>query len=189
MTRLRRHRTLTEGQKSRELHPQELIRVGGWQRYFGEAGDLWLEIGTGKDPHIIERALKFQDSFHVGIEVTRKKFEMMLRKADAIVSGAGSKRDNLRFLNADAFQVVDACFTENSLAGAFILFPDPWPKKRHASRRLLQKKFLQLIAGKLVHGGKLEIRTDDPAYAEQAREELAQIPTLTSSHRDRYMDS
>ena len=86
MTRLRRHRTLTAEQRSRELHPQELIRVGGWEKLFGKTGDLWLEVGTGKDTHIIERSLQNRDSFHVGIEVTRKKFEMMLRKAESLFS-------------------------------------------------------------------------------------------------------
>ncbi|OUU22506.1 MAG: tRNA (guanosine(46)-N7)-methyltransferase TrmB [Planctomycetia bacterium TMED53] len=178
MTRLRRHRTLSAAQKARELHPQELIRVGGWERYFEAPGNLWLEIGTGKDTHIIERSRKFPESYHVGIEVTRKKFEMILRKADALLSEHGTTSDNLRFLNADAFQAVDACFAENSLAGAFILFPDPWPKKRHAGRRLLQKSFLQLVAGKLSPGAILEIRTDDPIYAVQARDALNEIPIL-----------
>ena len=180
MTRLRRHRTLTEQQRSRELHPQELIRVGGWEQHFGKDGDLWLEVGTGKDTHIIERSLKFQDSLHVGLEVTRKKFEMMLRKADALFSEHPTDPNNLRLLHADAFQAVEACFGDHSLRGAFILFPDPWPKKRHSARRLLQKSFLQLIAQKLAPEGILEIRTDDPDYAEQARDALAEIPILKS---------
>ena len=180
MTRLRRHRTLTEDQRSRELHPQELIRVGGWEKLLGTNGDLWLEIGTGKDPHIIERSLQNRDSLHVGIEVTRKKFEMMLRKADALFSEDPSPPDNLRLLHADAFQAVEACFEDGSLQGAFILFPDPWPKKRHAARRLLQKSFLQLVAEKLRPDGVLEIRTDDPDYAIQAREALREIPILQS---------
>ena len=180
MTRLRRHRTLTERQRSRELHPQELIRSGGWEKHFGFAGDLWLEIGTGKDPHLIERALLHRESLHVGIEVTRKKFEMMLRKADALFGEDPDPPDNLRFLHADAFQAVEACFTDSSLQGAFILFPDPWPKKRHAARRLLQKSFLQRVAEKLKPGGVLEIRTDDPDYAIEAREALSETPLLKS---------
>ncbi len=180
MTRLRRHRTLTAEQRSRELHPQELIRVGGWEKLFGRTGDLWLEVGTGKDTHIIERSLQNRDSFHVGIEVTRKKFEMMLRKAESLFSEDPAPPDNLRFLHADAFQAVEACFEDGFLQGAFILFPDPWPKKRHAARRLLQKSFLELIARKLRPGGVLEIRTDDPDYAVEAREALQMIPALQS---------
>jgi len=180
MTRLRKLRNLTENQQSRNIHPQELLRAGDWHQYFGKSGDIWLEVGTGKDTHLIERSILNPDDLHVGLELTRKKFEMMLRKADSLTQELPNATDNLRFMNADAFQTVEACFKNASLSGAFILFPDPWPKKRHKARRLLQKSFLQLITTKLAPDAVLEIRTDDPDYAVQAKEALSEISELRS---------
>ena len=173
MTRLRRHRLLTESESAREVRLQDLYENVEASRCFRVEGDLWLEVGTGKDTHILERSLRHPESLHLGIEQTRKKFEMMLRKAEMLECA-----DNLKLLHADAFAAVTECFPEGSLAGAFLLFPDPWPKERHARRRLLQSSFLSLIAAKLRPGALLEIRTDDPSNAEQAHQALLGIETL-----------
>jgi len=175
LTRLRRHQRLSEGEQSREFKVQQLLDHGDWSQLFGLSGDLWLEIGTGKDTHIIDRASRFDGDLHVGIEQCRKKFEMTLRKAETLNCG-----NNLKFLHADAFDAIDPLFADNCLAGAFILFPDPWPKTRHARRRLLQSSFLTMIARKLRPGAPLEIRTDDPSYADQALASLEEIESLVS---------
>ncbi|MDE0960178.1 MAG: hypothetical protein OSB09_05300 [Planctomycetota bacterium] len=175
MTRLRRHLQLSDGERSREVKVQQLLDCDGWPQLFEFSGDLWLEVGTGKDTHIIDRASRFDRDLHVGIEQCRKKFEMTLRKAEALSCG-----QNLKFVQADAFDAIDPLFADDSLAGAFILFPDPWPKARHARRRLLQSSFLTLIARKLRPGAPLEIRTDDPSYASQAQDSLAGISSLVS---------
>ncbi|MEC9476165.1 MAG: tRNA (guanosine(46)-N7)-methyltransferase TrmB [Planctomycetota bacterium] len=173
MTRLRRHRLLTDSESAREVRLQDLYENSEASRCFNVSGDLWLEVGTGKDTHILERSLRHPDSLHLGIEQTRKKFEMMLRKAEMLEC-----QDNLKLLHADAFAAVRECFADKSLAGAFLLFPDPWPKERHARRRLLQESFLSLIASKLRPGAQLEIRTDDLPNAEQAHEALLEIEVL-----------
>lgn len=173
LTRLRRHRLLTESESAREVRLSEIAENSDASHCFNLTGDLWLEVGTGKDTHILERSLRHPDSLHLGIEQTRKKFEMMLRKAEVLHCA-----ENLKLLHADAIAAVGGCFADNSLAGAFLLFPDPWPKDRHARRRLLQKSFLLLISSKLRPGAILEIRTDDPEYAEQALQALQEIKEL-----------
>ena len=175
MTRLRKYRLLSESEKDREVRAHEVVEAGGWHQVFDGIGDLWLEVGTGKDTHLIGRANLNPDQFHVGIEQCRKKFESTLRKAEMHECG-----ENLKLLHADAFDAVDPLFPDSSIDGAFILFPDPWPKARHARRRLLQSSFLALIARKLQTGAVLEIRTDDPDYAQQALAELALVSSLQS---------
>ncbi len=173
MTRLRRHRHLSEEEGAREARLQQLQEAGGWNQLFERQGDLWLEVGTGKDTHLLERSIQHPEDLHIGIEYCRKKFELTLRKAQAL--GCGT---NLRLVHANAFDAIDPVFPDRCLAGGFILFPDPWPKARHARRRLLQTSFLRLIARKLQPGAHLEIRTDDPDYALQALDALQQIEPL-----------
>ena len=173
LTRLRRHRRLTASESAREVRVQDLFENAEASRCFDLAGDLWLEVGTGKDSHILERSLRHPETLHLGIEQTRKKFEMMLRKAEML-----NCSNNLKLLHADAIPAVSECFPDESLAGVFLLFPDPWPKERHAHRRLLQSSFLSLIARKLRPDALLEIRTDEPEYARQAHEALLEIKAL-----------
>ena len=173
VTRLRRHRRLSESESAREVRAHDLIAADGGHGFFGREKDILLEVGTGKDTHILERSLNYPDQFHIGIEQTRKKFEMMLHKAETLAC-----KENLKLLHADASVAVDECFLAESLAGVFLLFPDPWPKDRHARRRLLQTSFLSQIASKLRPAAPLEIRTDDGDYARQAHQCLLEIDSL-----------
>jgi len=167
VTRITRRRPLTEKELRWEITYPQLEKAGSWEKVFGRDGDLFLEVGLGKDTHLIEQARFAPDALFVGLEYSRKKMEKLLFK----ISASGGQ-DNLRIVHADAFRTIDPAFPDGSLAGAFILFPDPWPKARHARRRLLQPKFLALLANKLRAGGRLEIRTDDPDYAIEASEAL-----------------
>ncbi|MGE4632618.1 MAG: tRNA (guanosine(46)-N7)-methyltransferase TrmB [Planctomycetota bacterium] len=173
MTRLGRHRQLSPSERAREVRVQDLIGRDGGSPAFSHQKDIWLEVGTGKDTHILERSLHYPSQIHIGIEQTRKKFEMMLRKAETLDCG-----ENLKLLHADAAVAVNECFPAESIAGIFLLFPDPWPKDRHARRRLLQSVFLAQLATKLRPGAPLEIRTDDSEYAEQAHQCLLEIDSI-----------
>ena len=95
LTRLRRHRRLTASESAREVRVQDLFENAEASRCFDLAGDLWLEVGTGKDSHILERSLRHPETLHLGIEQTRKKFEMMLRKADMLNIQRGWHRQAL----------------------------------------------------------------------------------------------
>jgi tRNA (guanine-N7-)-methyltransferase len=80
--------------------------------------------------------------------------------------------DNVRIVEGDAVDVLEA-LPERSLDEVRVFFPDPWPKARHAKRRLLQPAFAELVAGKLAPQGFLHLATDVPAYAEHARAVLS----------------
>lgn len=148
-----------------EVKLPDFAARGGWQGLFevdpGQELRLWLELGIGKDPHLIERALRSPDDAFVGIEHSQKKLDKVHSKALA----RGAK--NLRLLRADIFRVLDPMFDDDSLEGAFVLFPDPWPKKRHAKKRMVQAPLLDVLARKLREGRTLELRTDHPGYARQ----------------------
>lgn len=185
MTRIKRNQILTESELRWEITFPQLEEAGSWEEVFGRAGDLYLEVGLGKDPHILDQARNFPEKLFVGLENRRKKMEKVLLK----ISAAGGQ-ENLRILHADAFRIVEPAFKDQSLAGAFVLFPDPWPKARHAPRRLLQHKFLSLLTRKLRTGARLEIRTDDVDYAREASGVLDSISTLSrATGEDPYLEN
>jgi tRNA (guanine-N7-)-methyltransferase len=80
---------------------------------------------------------------------------------------------NLRIVQHDAVEVLDAMIAPASLAGVHVFFPDPWPKKRHHKRRLLQPALLARIASRLAPGGDLHLATDVDDYAGQMQEVVA----------------
>lgn len=148
-----------------EVTVAEFSALGGWRGVFGvDPGQplpLWLELGIGKDPHLVERAARQPDAFFVGIEHSKKKLDKV--HAKALQRGVR----NIRLLRADIFRILDPLFDDGSLDGTFVLFPDPWPKKRHAKKRMVQGPLLDVLARKLRPGAQLELRTDHPNYAQQ----------------------
>lgn len=137
-------------------------------------GPLIVEIGLGKDPHLIERAQRDPSSHCVGFEYSRKKADAFLAKALAI------GLENVRVARADASRCLMTMFPESSIQQAYILFPDPWPKARHAKNRIVQPAFVRLLSTKMRLGGKLELRTDSPLYAQQMLEVMEAEPLFTN---------
>jgi tRNA (guanine-N7-)-methyltransferase len=86
----------------------------------------------------------------------------------------------LRIICHDAVAVLEAQIAPGTLDEALILFPDPWPKKRHHKRRLIQPPFVALLAARLKMGGVLRLATDWQPYAEQMLEVLDSAPSLTN---------
>ena len=87
---------------------------------------------------------------------------------------------NLRIVEHDAVDVIDRMIAPNSLDGVLVWFPDPWHKARHNKRRLIQPKFVAVLATRLKPGGFLHCATDWEAYAVQMREVLDATPALTT---------
>jgi tRNA (guanine-N7-)-methyltransferase len=88
---------------------------------------------------------------------------------------------NIRIIQHDAVEVVVHMIPAASLAGIHVFFPDPWPKKRHHKRRLLQPAFVQLLASRLRPGGYLHVATDWEDYAIQILQILSEQPLLMNS--------
>ena len=131
---------------------------------FGRDAPRVLEIGFGNGESLVQQAASSPDMDFIGIEVHEPGIGHCLLHAEA----AGIS--NLRLICHDAVEVLSNQISDASLARVNIYFPDPWPKKRHHKRRILQHDFLRLAAGKIEAGGAFHISTDWESYAGQIDE-------------------
>lgn len=131
------------------------------QRTFGRQAPLVLEIGFGMGQSLAEMAVGTPDTNYLGIEVHRPGVGRLLYSLQE------QGIDNVRVYRDDAVVVLRECIAESSLDGVQIFFPDPWHKKRHHKRRLIQADFIDVLCGKLKPGGFLHLATDWENYAGQ----------------------
>lgn len=126
---------------------------------FGRSAPLTLEIGFGNGASLAEMALAAPERNFIGIEVHRPGVGNLLQALSR------DKITNLRILCADAVDVLENSFSPATINQIQIFFPDPWHKKRHHKRRLIQAEFIKLLGSRLKTGGLLHIATDWPDYA------------------------
>ena len=131
---------------------------------FGRIAPLVLEIGSGMGETTAEIARENPQTDFVAIEVHGPGVGSLLKKIAAF------ELKNLRVIRHDAVEVLAHMIADGSLAGIHLFFPDPWPKKRHHKRRLVQAAFAALAARKLAAGGYFHAATDWPEYAAQIEE-------------------
>lgn len=123
--------------------------------------NLVIEIGFGDGAALIESALKYPDKNFIGIEVYDSGLGQCLNSINQ------HKIKNIRLIYGDAVEVLKQFITKKSVEKINILFPDPWPKKRHHKRRLINKRFLALLSKSLINKGIVNISTDWEDYAQQ----------------------
>ena len=123
--------------------------------------DLVIEIGFGDGAVLIESALKNPNKNFIGIEVYDSGLGQCLNEINK------HKIKNIRLIYGDAVEVFEQFITKKSVEKINILFPDPWPKKRHHKRRLINKRFLALLSKSLINKGIINISTDWEDYAQQ----------------------
>lgn len=145
------------------------------QRLFGRDAPVVLEIGFGNGDHLLARAQAEPDKDFLGVEVHRPGVGRVLNRAQA----AGLA--NLRVACHDAVEVLRDWLPERALAEIVVYFPDPWPKKRHHKRRLVQPEFGRLAASRLAPGGLLRLATDWADYAAHMRATLDAEPLLRNT--------
>ncbi|MGH8708872.1 MAG: tRNA (guanosine(46)-N7)-methyltransferase TrmB [Burkholderiales bacterium] len=136
------------------------------------AGPLVLEIGSGMGETTAAIAAAQPGTDFIAVEVHGPGVGSLLKRI------AEQKLGNLRVIRHDALEVLEHMIADASLAGIHLFFPDPWPKKRHHKRRLVQPPFAALAARKLAPGGYLHAATDWPEYAVQMAEVLDAEPLL-----------
>jgi tRNA (guanine-N7-)-methyltransferase len=146
---------------------------------FGSNTPVVLEIGFGNGDHLLGRAQSEPDKNFLGVEVHRPGAGRLLSRAHE----AGLR--NLRVACDDAVEVLRDWLPEKSLHEILVYFPDPWPKKRHHKRRLIQPEFTRLLASRLAAGGHLRLATDWADYAEQMLSVLNAEPLLHNQSPDR----
>ncbi len=141
-------------------------------RVFGRAAPVVLEIGFGNGEALAAAAAAHPEIDYLGIEVHRPGAGSLLRRLAAQGSG------NVRVMLADAKEVLAARIPDAALSAVHLFFPDPWPKKRHHKRRLVQPDFAALVARKLAPGGYFHLATDWRDYAEQMASVLSRTSGL-----------
>jgi tRNA (guanine-N7-)-methyltransferase len=142
---------------------------------FGRKAPRILEIGFGMGETTAAIAAAHPQNDYLGIEVHTPGVGSLLRLIEA------QALTNIRIVQHDAMEVVANMVAPGSLAGIHIFFPDPWPKKRHHKRRLVQPPFIALLASRLQPGGYLHLATDWEEYADQMLAVLSAEPLLQNT--------
>jgi tRNA (guanine-N7-)-methyltransferase len=146
--------------------------------WFGRSAPLILEIGSGMGESTAALAAAAPDVDHIAVEVYEPGLAQLLMR----IAGAGLT--NVALLRVDAVALLEERVPPASLAGIRIFFPDPWPKRRHRKRRLVQPGFIALAASRLEHGGLLHLATDWDDYAVQIRTVCDAEPALENTAAD-----
>ncbi len=162
---VRREGRLTQAQQRalKELWPRygvEPTALSNLDKLFGHNARRTLEIGFGDGEILAHLAAQNPATDYIGIEVHRPGVGHLLLELE--------RRGlmNVRVIQEDAVEILHRYLPDTSLDHILILFPDPWPKKRHHKRRLVQPEFTGLLAKKLKAGGKMQLATDWEAYGD-----------------------
>ncbi|MBB5960572.1 tRNA (guanine-N7-)-methyltransferase [Saccharothrix tamanrassetensis] len=145
--------------------------------WFGREAPLLLEIGSGMGETTAQLVAAAPELNYVAVEVYKPGLAQLLMRAESLDA------TNLRVLRGDAVDLLTDHVEPNTLAGVRIFFPDPWPKKKHHKRRLVQPEFVHLLATRLQPGGTLHLATDWENYAEQMLQVCSAEPLLRNRYR------
>ena len=145
---------------------------------FGRSAPRVLEIGFGMGDATAAIAQALPDTDFIGVEVHTPGVGALLKRIGEMGLG------NLRLIQHDAVEVLEHMIAPDSLAGVHVFFPDPWHKKKHNKRRLIQPEFVHHLVGHLAPGGYLHCATDWQPYAEQMLEVLSAEPLLRNTAAD-----
>lgn len=146
------------------VHEPKTYR-GKWQELFGNANPIHIEIGMGKGRFIMDLARLHPEINYVGIE---KYSSVLLRGIQKMVQ---DPLPNLYFIRMEAEEITEV-FAEKEVDRIYLNFSDPWPKDRHAKRRLPSREFLQRYHQILCSDGRIEFKTDNEALFQFALDEL-----------------
>lgn len=142
---------------------------------FGRTAPRHMEIGFGMGGALLQMAETHPENDYLGIEVHYPGVGQLLDRMEKL------ELSNIRVINGDAVPVLENFLPPASLDAVYVYFPDPWPKKKHNKRRIVQVPFVQTLARLLKPGGKLHLATDWEAYAEHMLE-------VMESQRDLYQN-
>ncbi|MTN80775.1 tRNA (guanosine(46)-N7)-methyltransferase TrmB [Turicibacter sanguinis] len=154
-------------------HPNIVVQnekelKGNWLSVFEKEQPLYIEVGMGKGQFVIGMAQKNPHLNFIGIE----KFDSVMVRALEKVIEAG-ELPNLKLLKIDADELTEI-FEENEVAGVYLNFSDPWPKPRHAKRRLTHENFLKLYQTIMKEDGAIRFKTDNRLLFEYSLASLSQ---------------
>lgn len=153
---------------------------GKWKDYFGNNNPIYIEIGMGKGDFIIENAKRYPNINFIGIE----KFPTVLLSAVKKMDEENVSLGNLRFMREDA-TFLSEVFEEDEIDCIYLNFSDPWPKKKHAKRRLTSHNFLPIYKNILKNEGQLILKTDNRILFEYS---LISFNQFNMNFIDVYLD-
>jgi tRNA (guanine-N7-)-methyltransferase len=142
---------------------------------FGRSAPRVLEIGFGMGDATAAIAQALPGTDFIGVEVHTPGVGALLKRIGEM------SLTNLRLIQHDAVEVLEHMIAPDSLAGVHVFFPDPWHKKKHNKRRLIQPEFVRHLVGRIAPGGYLHCATDWQPYAEQMLEVLSAEPMLRNT--------
>jgi len=153
-------------EKGRDFHERaKLNRRGALRRELAELplarSPLVLELGCGHGHFLSAYAAAHRGSICLGVDFCRDRIRRAVRKKHHLTLA------NLFFLHAEVGEFLDAMPRENHVADVFVLFPDPWPKRRHRKNRLVSEAFVARLADLMPSGGRLFFRTDSDDYFQE----------------------
>lgn len=146
-----------------------------FERVFGRRAPVMLEIGFGNGESLAHMASEHPENDYLGIEVHRPGVGHLLLQLEQ------RALRNVRVLCADASLILQHHVPDATLDAVFLFFPDPWPKKRHHKRRLIQPEFVALLSRRLKPGGLLHIATDWTDYADHILQTVGQNRDLMNT--------
>jgi tRNA (guanine-N7-)-methyltransferase len=146
-----------------------------FEQVFGRRAPVILEVGYGMGDATAQIAANRPDTDFLGVEVHEAGVGALLRRIGE------QQLANVRIVRHDAVEVLRHMVPPGSLAGVHVFFPDPWHKKRHHKRRLVQPPFVRLVAERLAPGGVVHFATDWLPYAEQMLQVLGDEPALENT--------
>lgn len=161
-----------------EAHPEIVIPEpanlkGKWQEEFGNSNPLHIEAGSGKGRFITGMALSNPDINYIGIEL----FDSVIVTALQTVLETEGGIPNLRLLRVNA-QEMESFFEKNEVDRLYLNFSDPWPKTRHAKRRLTHESFLKLYETVLPKNGEIHFKTDNRGLFEYSLTSISEYGML-----------
>jgi len=141
-----------------------LSLLGGMLQHtdtFGRTAPCYLEIGFGNGQSLLQLAKTHPEADFIGIETHKPGIGALL------LAMSLQQVTNIRIYHADAIDVLQHCIKDASLQGAQLFFPDPWPKRKHHERRLVQSSLIEILFAKIKTNGSLHLATDWQDYAKE----------------------
>ena len=165
--------------------PSDYFRRAKVEEMFPGRADRPLEVdlGCGDGGFLLEMAAQYPERNFLGVERLLGRVRKVCRKA------ARGGLSNLKVLRLESAYTVEWLLPKNSVSRVHLLFPDPWPKKRHQRRRLVTPEFLESVADLLTAGGEFCFKTDDDEYFEVVNDAVRNVSRLAPEKWDLQADS